>query len=253
MNASTNLRIAAVSVNHNTSPYMELMVRSLFARHRADLPLALTIYDNASTDDSSALRAYAAQRDVPLLPSGFALDSEHNSHGDTLRRFVLEQADCSHYLFLDADVCFVEPNTLDRMLVELDTAPDAFGIGPLMSWDGITPLTPEYALTLTPHIYHSRLHPCCALVRNTPLFRSIVAEIGMSCANYLWADRAEYLDTFQLLTKVLRTHGLRHILSSSMVLHFFATSYEWDDEATRQHKMQRRDSLLAALRNQDNA
>jgi hypothetical protein len=249
----TPLHIVAVSVNHNTSAYMELMLRSLFARHRADLPLTLIVYDNNSTDDTSTLRAFAALRDVPFLPSGFALDTEHNSHGDTLRRFVLEQPDCSHYLFLDADVCFVEPNTLDRMLTELAAAPDVFGIGPLMSWDGVTPIGLEQALAYTPHIYHSRLHPCCALVRNTPLFRSIVEEIGMSCANYLWADRAEYLDTFQLLTKVLRTHGLRHILSSSMVLHFFSTSYEWDDEATRQHKMQRRDDLLAALRNQDHA
>ena len=52
-------RIAAVSVNHNTSLYTELMLRSLFATHRSveELGLSLTVLDNASEDDTSTLRA----------------------------------------------------------------------------------------------------------------------------------------------------------------------------------------------------
>jgi hypothetical protein len=241
-------RIAAVSVNHSTSAYMELMLRSFAACHGPDLDISFLVYDNASTDDTGPLRGYAASRDIPFVQSGFAIETEHNSHGELLRRFVLEHPDCTHYLFLDADVCFVTADTLGTMLRELDAAPQAFGIGPIMSWDGVTPLEPEQALQLTPDIYHARLHPCCALVRNTPLFREVVATVGMSCVSYLWAERAEYYDTFRLLTQVLRTHGQPHILSSALVLHFFCTSYEYDDEPTRRHKQRQRDLRLAALR-----
>ena len=47
--------IEAVSVNHNMSPYMELMLRSLRARHAASpLDLAVTVFDNASDDEMAA-------------------------------------------------------------------------------------------------------------------------------------------------------------------------------------------------------
>src|SRR5262245_42552964 len=127
-------RIEAVSVNHNTSPYMELMLRSLFARHAPGLDLRLTVFDNASDDDDAGLRAYAARRGVPIVPSGFTTQSRNNSHGEILRRFVLDRPDCSHYLFLDADVCFIQDDTLPTMLGELAAAGDAFGIGPRLSW-----------------------------------------------------------------------------------------------------------------------
>ena len=41
--------IEGVTVNHNTSRYAELMLRSLYATHAPDLPLSVTLYDNAST------------------------------------------------------------------------------------------------------------------------------------------------------------------------------------------------------------
>ena len=49
------------------------------------------------------------------------------------------------------------------------------------------------------------------------------------------------------MTKVMRTHGLRHIISSKMILHFFCVSYVWEptkhwDEV----KANRRDTLLRA-------
>ena len=40
------VRIAAASVNHNTSAYMELMLRSLVACHPAPSALSLTTFDN---------------------------------------------------------------------------------------------------------------------------------------------------------------------------------------------------------------
>jgi hypothetical protein len=244
--------IEAVSVNHNTSRYMELMLRSLFARHPAQLDLAVTVFDNTSRDDMAELRAYAERKHIRLLPSGFTTSTAYNSHGEILRRFVLDRSDCTHYLFLDTDVCFVEDRTLHTMMAELERAPGTFGIGPRMSWDGVAEI-PAVVRQANPDICDARLHPCCALVRNTPLFRRVVEEVGLSCARYLWAEREEYLDTFKLMTIVMRTHGLAHILSSRLVLHFFCTSYEYDDEATRQHKQRVRDRLLGELRAQDSA
>jgi GT2 family glycosyltransferase len=143
MDMLRSYRIAAVSVNHNTSAYMELTLRSLFTRHSNDLALELTVFDNTSTDDMSELRRYAAKMNVPIIPSGYSLTTEYNSHGDILRRFVLEHPDCTHYLFLDADVCFIETDTIPTMLAELERTPTLFGIGPRMSWDGVTEIPIE--------------------------------------------------------------------------------------------------------------
>ena len=52
----------------------------------------------------------------------------------------------------------------------------------------------------------------------------------------------------QLFTKVMRTHGLRHIRSSKMVIHFFCVSYDWDPEEFRAEKARRRDRLLDEYR-----
>ncbi|MEO7910735.1 MAG: hypothetical protein ABIV47_13900 [Roseiflexaceae bacterium] len=247
MNTARSLHIAAASVNHNTSAYMELMLRSLFAYHSAELPLSLTIFDNASTDDMQALHEYAANMHVAIVQSGFSLTTEYNSHGDILRRFVLDNPACTHYLFLDADVCFMEADTIPTMLNEVERTPLAFGIGPRMSWDGVNEIPLEVRRE-NPDICDARLHPCCALIPNTPLFRQIVEIIGFSCVRYLWADREEYFDTFKLMTRVMQTHGLRHSMSSAMIQHFFCVSYEWDSQETRQHKMRMRDQRLTELR-----
>ena len=73
----------------------------------------------------------------------------------------------------------------------------------------------------------------CALVKNLRLFRHVVEEVGLGCAHYLWPERDEYLDTFKLLTRVMRTHGQRHLISRKLVRHFFCASYEagWRDAA----------------------
>lgn len=236
--------ILGVAVNHNTSDYAELMLRSLFATHAPDLNLAVTLYDNASTDDTRELMAFAGRKGVTVIQSGFTTDEENNSHGELLRRFVLENPACDYYLFLDADVCFIQPDTLPRIIAELEQHPDAFGAGPRMSWDGETPYPKNDNLD----IYEARLHPCCALVRNTPLMRRVTEEIGMSCAKYLWAKGDEYLDTFKLFTKVMKTHGLRHVITTPLVVHFFSVSYAWDPEEIQRIKAQHRDELLAKYR-----
>lgn len=245
--AGMSIHIEAVSVNHNTSRYMELMLRSLFARQHHPLSLTLSIYDNASTDDVTELRRYAERVHVPILQSGFPLAAEYNSHGEILRHFVLERPDCSHYLFLDADVCFIEDDTLQSLLQELDQHPDAFGIGPRMSWDGKTEI-PLEVRQANPDMCDARLHPACALMPNTLLFRQLAESVGFSAVNYLWAMRAEYRDTMKLFTQAMHAFGKPHVKGSPMIQHFFAVSYKWDSEETIRHKTQMRDRQLQAFR-----
>jgi hypothetical protein len=240
--------IEAATVNHNTSSYVELMLRSLFARHSSDLDVSITVFDNASEDDMGGLRAYAEEMGVPIVQTGLTTETENNSHGEILRRFVLEHRDCTHYLFLDADACFVQDGTIDVMLEELESCDDAFGVGVRMAkWGGEQEIGEEYREKL----YYHRLHPFCALVKNTDVFRRVVDEIGLSCVKYLWAQEEEYLDTFKLMTQVMGTHGLRYLLSSKMVIHFFSVSYDWNAEDVVELKEKRRDELLQEFRGKE--
>ncbi|HEY3111252.1 MAG TPA: hypothetical protein VGL23_21020 [Chloroflexota bacterium] len=235
--------IEAGLVNHNTSAYAELALRSLFAHHPGRLDLALTVYDNGSNDAGlEALRRYLDGRRIPFVSSGFGLNTAHNSHGAVLDRFVGEHPACDYYLFLDSDTAFLQDGTIDTMRAELDADASAFGIGARMSWDGEHEMSPE-RIGANPDIYTARLHPCCALVRNTPEFRRVVAEVGLGCARMLRPDGEEYFDTFKLATRAMLTHGRRHIRSSAMVLHFFNVSYE-----AMAAKERRRDERLRALR-----
>jgi hypothetical protein len=226
---------------------MELMLRSLFARHSPHLNLSITVVDNASEDDMTGLRAYAERIGIPIVQSGFSTRSQHNSHGEILSRFVLEHPDCTHYLFLDADVCFIKDNTLGVMQEELDATPAAFGIGARLSWDGIAEI-PDEVRAANPDLYAARLHPCCALIKNTTLFRQVVSQIGLSEVRYVWAEREEFVDTCKLMTRVMRTHGFKHLISSRMVVHFSCVSYDWDPHQMKQQKERHRDRRLAALR-----
>lgn len=236
--------IQAIVVNHNTSRYTELMLRSLLTRHPDTLDCSVTILDNNSRDDTTELAAYASAEDILLLPSGFPLATAFNSHGEILRRFVLEHPDCVYYLFLDSDVCFIESDTISTMIQELGQVPSAFGIAPRLSSDGEIEISRE----LWDLVYNSRLHPCCALVRNTAIFRRVAEVVGFSCAKYLWADREEYLDTFQLMSRVMKSHGLHHIRSSKLVLHFFSVSYDCEPPGAMEFKARLRDGLLREFR-----
>jgi hypothetical protein len=243
-----NHKIEAVTVNHNTSPYMELMLRSLFAHHPGVLNLSLTVLDNASTDDMTELKAYVKSIGLSIEQTGYTTNTKNNSHGEILGKFVLDHPDCTHYLFLDTDVCFLEENTIGALLTELEERDDVFGIGPRMSWDGVEEI-PQNARKDNPDICDARLHPCCALVKNTRLFRLVVEEIGLSTARYLRAEDEEILDTFKLMTKVMKTHGLKHVISSHMVLHFFCVSYVWEPtKHWNEAKARRRDELLLMYR-----
>ena len=240
--------ITAISVNHNTSAYMELMLRSFDAMHPESPISTWILYDNQSTDDIQQLHDYATHRGTPLTQSGYSLTTAYNSHGLLLQRGALAHPTSDFYLLLDADVVFTQPNTIQRMYAELTNHPQAWAIGVMPSWDGIAPI-PTEVRQQNPDICDARLHPCCALIRNTPVVQCAIALVGFNTVDYHWPDRAEYLDTAKLLTRVLSTHGLYHHVSNDiMVKHFFCTSYEWDDPETKAHKQTDRDRRLAILR-----
>ncbi|WP_020576091.1 hypothetical protein [Actinopolymorpha alba] len=245
--------IRAAVVNHNTSTWTELAVRSLFAQHPG-LDITLTIYDNASGDDMTGLRQAADQLDVPIVQSGFSTDSTHNSHGEVLRQFVLDpaNADCSYFLFLDTDVCFTRQDTVNQLIDALNADERAFGAGPRMSWDGetVTPAEREQWVK-NRCLYEARLHPCCALIRNTPAFRRVVEEVGLSCATLMEGDESQYLDTCELMTRIMRTHGLHHVIVETLVLHAFGVSYPNAWQNLLAAKQERRDAWLNRFRSQD--
>lgn len=239
--------IHAVTVNHNTSTWTELLIRSL-AVQNPTVRIDLTVFDNASEDEMRALERSADDFGVRIVQSGLTTHTENNSHGEILQRFVLDPSHqhASHFLSLDADVCFTQVNTIQRLLDALQRDDAAFGAGPRMSWDGESELPTDVASN--PAIYERRLHPCCALVRNTPVFRRVVQEVGLSCVKYLWADREQYLDTFELMTMVMRTHKLHHVIADALISHAFAVSYPNDWESLLPEKERRRDAWLARFR-----
>jgi hypothetical protein len=235
----------AVMVNHNTSAFAELAIRSWFANNR-DYPVDLVVYDNDSSDPGlPALRALTGRLGIPFQASGFSITSPYNSHGEILGRFVLDPVNrhADYLLFLDSDVCFTRPGVLGRLLDSLDADPTVFGAGPVLTWDGETEITPRGS-----SLYTSRLHPCCALVRNTDLLRDIVTHIGLTAASLIWAEHTEYADTFALTTRAMRTHGLHHVLVDVSIAHAFEISYIGEAEALRGEKEQRRDHWLAQFR-----
>jgi hypothetical protein len=88
-------RIEACIVNHETSPFAELALRSFAHMHRrppADLTVSLTIVDNHSQDEGFGdLETAAAEIGVPIVRSRWpAREARCNTHGDVLRDFVLD-------------------------------------------------------------------------------------------------------------------------------------------------------------------
>ncbi len=222
------MTITAISVNHNTSAYMELMLRSFDATHDPNPITAWALYDNASHDDTTALLAYAQQRGTPLRQSGYGTDTTFNSHGHVLRHGIRTHPDSDYYLLLDADVVFTQMQTIPRLIAELEAHPQAWAIGVCPSWDGVNEI-PSDARQGNPDICDARLHPCCAVLRNTPLLQRLVEHIGLHTYVQHYPSHDEYIDTCKMLTQVMRTHDFIHLVSDIiMVKHYFCTSYVWD-------------------------
>ncbi len=101
--------IRACIVNHNTSEFAELALRSLAATHGARLSsgqLRITVMDNHSTDQGLPdLIAACDQLGAEFAHSHWpAASSKINSHGDVMRGFVAAHSAATHFLFVDADV-----------------------------------------------------------------------------------------------------------------------------------------------------
>lgn len=264
--------IEAVVVNRNSSAYTELLLRSLHARNPDVEGLNVTVVDGHSSDDGVAkLRDYTESQHIPFQLTSDRYFAAGNSHGEHLRDFALEHSTADYFLFLDSDVAFLEDGTILAMQEQLEARPDAFGVQALLSRDGgneqeigsdycaqeriycnwVTGSTPESVQTGVPTsasaMYYKmspRLPPCCALVRNSNTFLLVAEIIGFSCAHTLAAAGGRGYDTFALMIQVMRTHGLRHLNATKMVLHFGGVCCGQDTP----QKQALRDSLLSELR-----
>jgi hypothetical protein len=256
-------RTEAIIVNHDTSPFVELALRSLLARHHSLAGLGITVMDNGSSDPGlSDLQAYAAANGIRMESTGFSTNSTVNSHGEVLRDFVMAHPQCDYYLLLDADICFLEEDTIGLMHEALVATPDAWAVQPRATWDAKTEVggrggfhtEPDpQAITLSwawadgkdaaagsyrrlSAPARERCHPFCTLVRNDVIFRSVADHIGFSEA-WIWENRGPnggYYDTLALASRVMKTHGRRWICATPLVLHFFNVSYAADPDKIQQ-------------------
>ena len=245
------MKIIGATVNHNTSHFVELMLRTLFFTNDLNsLNIRFLVLDNASDDEHlQELALYLDGQGIPLIQTGLDNQVAVEKHGVALTRFVNENPDCTHYLFLDSDRWFVEPNTIPVMMSELDDAPkDVFaiqsriygyyadrviegkdGLAGQGDLDGETWETvcgnPVINETRYATRWKHRCSPVCSLVANTPIFRKVVETVGLYPAISFGAGEAGHYDTFGLMTHVMATHGFRFIVSAKTVYHFTQAAY----------------------------
>lgn len=238
-------KIHGVIVNHNTSQFVELVIRSLFETNdMADVDLSLAVLDNGSNDSSlSSLTMYLSKHHIPLVQTGFDTEIDAEKHPATLKQFITQNKDCTHYLFLDCDIWFEEQDTIPTMVAELQNSPPSIfanqtriyghyaekvieGREGIAGEEGKSEFTwkkthdkQPYTVSLT-----YRCSPVCCLVSNIPTFRKVVEVFGLNAAEiYGIGKTSTYYDTFALLTHVMATHGLSYIVSSKTVKHFTNT------------------------------
>lgn len=116
--------IEAVTINQDTSCFVELLLRSLYATHSDLDGIRLTILDNNSTDEMQHLTSFAEDKKIPIVQTKWDRNTPGNNHGENLRDFVLSHQDCDFFLFLDADIVFVQDETVTTMASELAGAGD---------------------------------------------------------------------------------------------------------------------------------
>ncbi len=244
---SEAISIHAVSVTQNTSHFAELMLRTLFATNDlSGFDFKATILDNNSAGpEHESLKVYTASQHIEVTSTGYGHYVAAEQHGAALTDFVRDHNDYSHYLFLDADMWFIEPNTIATMLDELLTAPDdTFGIQARIfgyyagfvyegrdgipgtnAFDHIPTWPIEFEGRTYKNVYAPRLTPVCSLIANTPLFRKVARAVGLGQAISFRVGKVTYYDTFGLMTQVMATHLQQFIVSSKMVNHFTQTTY----------------------------
>lgn len=241
-------KIYGVTVNHNTSHFVELMLRSLFyTDDLSSLDFHMFVLDNNSDGKYiGQLKGYLAEHEIPLIQTGFDNSLAPEKHGAAFESFIEEYDDCTHYLFLDSDIWFLEQNTIPTMMNELLEAPPSTfanqariygyyahriisgrdgkpGVGDVEHfpvWDASCCDT-----TYTTRLVY-RCNPACCLVSNKPVFRKVARVIGLGRAMVFEVGSARYHDTFSLMTHVMATHDLPFIVSSKRINHFTMTGYQ---------------------------
>jgi len=250
-----SLHICGVTVNHNTSHFVELMLRTLF--HTNDLSglhCEMTVLDNQSDDlHHDELYAYLTAQDIACVQTGFDTSIAGEKHGVAFANFIHEHPECTHFLFLDADMWFVEPNTIPAMVEELTSAPSTsfanqarilgYYAGRIIEGREGIPGTgaldgqPRSTVMLWDRVYSQvvmpRCSPVCSLVANTPLFRRVVETVGLAPAYRFGVAEAFFYDTFSLMTQVMATHSQRFIVSSKTVNHFTQATYMPEHRAAK--------------------
>ena len=188
--------VEAVVVNHNTSLFAELALRSLAACHAGSpdaCVLRVTVRDNHSSDNGlEDLKDAALALDVPLELSAWpATGAAVNTHGDVLRDFLLEHGEADYFPFVDADIDFDEPSTVAVMLEEISADAGLWAVqarvrwleenrgkgASLNIWTG-RPVDLKVATSVTGWDQvqqirgqiRPRVHPGCTLVRNIERF-----------------------------------------------------------------------------------
>ncbi len=245
------MKITAVTLNHDTSHFVELMLRTLFITNDlSGVDIKFVVLDNASDDEHlQELLLFLESRGIPFIQTGLDHQVAVEKHGIALNHFVQANPDCTHYLFLDSDMWFVERNTIPVMLGELAAAPASIfanqariygyyagrviegkdgvaGQGDLdaTTWETVcgNPVVPETHYTTH---WKSRCSPVCSLIANTPIFQKVVDTVGLNPAISFGAGEAGHYDTFGLMTHVMATHGFHFIVSSKTIHHFTQAAY----------------------------
>lgn len=256
------MTVLALSVNHRSTAYMDLMLRSLITRHQQRDELQIVVLDSASPDLD--LLSWTGDYGITIEPTGYGTNVPLNTHGEILRDAILKRPDADEYLLLDADAFFLSDDTIDTMRAELAADPTLFAVqaqqcdenGVVFEFRG-EPL-PERLVRVnfrnsiaedwwTPadefsFNYGDRLHPYCVLLRNSDGLQRAVELIGLSPAMTQCVRGALWWDTLGLFTQVMKTHGLSWRHSTARVGHFANVS--WADEWAAE-KAARRDALRA--------
>lgn len=253
--------ILAISVNHRTTSYLDLMIKTLLDVDQT--PVRLLVLDN-DADDLARLD-WAVARAVRIQPSGYTVrPGGVTTHGEILRRAILDNPAPDIYLLLDADCFFLHAGTVATMADELAADPNLFAVQARQADERGTdleqpfaPWTREieervrelpdgqwWAPTRYPVTLGDRVHPFCTVLRNTPAVRRSVELIGLSPAMTQCEHGGRWWDTLGLFTQVMRTHGLDWHYSTRKVGHFGNVSWttEWSQE-----KADRRDRLRDEL------
>ena len=252
--------VEAAIINHNTSLFAELALRSLLASVEdgdQNCDLRITVVDNHSTDDLDALVDTAKDKGAQFERSRWpASEATFNTHGDVLRDFVLARRDADFYLLVDSDIDFETPAALQTMLAELQEDASLWAVQARFSsveskdegssldiWAG-RPFEvtlenwswDETSRVPVSGVIHRRCHPGATLVRNSELFQGVANRIGFSSLVVIAGDSdvGGFYDTFAMASAAMEAAGYRYDLSQARAHHFFMANYDKVHVAARE-------------------